>query len=188
MQGKNSVKVEKVAIDDLQTDPANLRAHDERNARGIESSLRRFGAGRSIVIDGHGVVVAGNGTIEAARRAGMAEVLIVDPGPGQVVAVRRKDWTTTEATAYSIADNRLTDLSAFKEDDLADTLRSLELDGFDLDDVGFSSEELRVMLGDGPEPASTDATAPDEFKSYDESIPTDHTCPKCGYAWSGGEA
>ena len=29
--------------------------------------------------------------------------------------------------------------------------------------------------------------APDDFKEMDENIETEHTCPKCGYAWSGGK-
>ena len=29
--------------------------------------------------------------------------------------------------------------------------------------------------------------APDEFEEMDENIETEHTCPKCGYAWSGGK-
>lgn len=144
-------KVETVPIGDLSPDPANLREHDARNRDTIRASLKRFGAGRSVVIDAHGTVVAGNGTLAEAREAGIGEVLIVDPEPGQIVAVRRKEWTATEATAYAIADNRSTDLSAFRDDDLAETLRSLELDGFDLDDVGFNAEELKQILGDGME-------------------------------------
>jgi hypothetical protein len=26
---------------------------------------------------------------------------------------------------------------------------------------------------------------PDEFPEYDENIPVDHQCPRCGYIWSG---
>jgi hypothetical protein len=32
----------------------------------------------------------------------------------------------------------------------------------------------------------TPAIAPDDFPEYDESISTEHECPKCGYRWSGG--
>jgi len=28
---------------------------------------------------------------------------------------------------------------------------------------------------------------PEDFKEVDENIETAHTCPKCGYAWSGGQ-
>jgi len=24
-----------------------------------------------------------------------------------------------------------------------------------------------------------------EFPAYDENIPTEHSCPKCGFKWSG---
>lgn len=29
--------------------------------------------------------------------------------------------------------------------------------------------------------------APDEFPAVNENIPVEHTCPKCGYQWSGGK-
>jgi hypothetical protein len=32
-----------------------------------------------------------------------------------------------------------------------------------------------------------DDSPPEEFKSYDENLATEHTCPKCGYEWSGGK-
>jgi hypothetical protein len=34
--------------------------------------------------------------------------------------------------------------------------------------------------------AGEDREPPDEFPAYDETIPVEHTCPKCGYEWSGG--
>jgi DNA modification methylase len=148
-----------VSIDDLATDPANLRVHDERGRSGIESSLKRFGPARSIVVDSKGVVRAGNGTLEAARRAGIIDVLVVDPEPGQLVAVRRSDWSASEATGYAIADNRLTDISAFDNSALADTLQALQTEDFDLDAIGFNQEELDELigsLGDSGEGAALD--------------------------------
>jgi len=29
--------------------------------------------------------------------------------------------------------------------------------------------------------------SPEDFKEVDENIETEHTCPKCGYQWSGGK-
>src|SRR3954469_25269728 len=71
--------VERVSIDSLHIDPANVRVHDERNKSTIRASLARFGAGRSIVLDRNNVVRAGNGTLEQARQAGFDEVLVVEP-------------------------------------------------------------------------------------------------------------
>lgn len=145
-QALDVTAVEVISIEDLALDQANLREHDERNSTGIESSLKRFGAGRSIVLDSNGVVRAGNGTVEAARRAGIRDVLVIDPKPGQLVAVRRKDWSPTEATAYAIADNRLTDLSKFNSTDLASTLSALQSEDFDLTAVGFNNAEVDALL------------------------------------------
>jgi len=74
-------------IGDLSPDPANVRLHPEKNAQATNASLRRFGAGRSIVVDGKNVVLAGNQTLESAKAAGMTEVLIVEPQPDQLVVV-----------------------------------------------------------------------------------------------------
>lgn len=131
-----------VTLESLTPDPANVRKHGDRGQAGIEASLRRFGPARSIVIDGKGVVRAGNGTLEAARAAGITDILVVEPAPGQLVAVRRGDWTPSEATGYGIADNRLTDLSHFDDDALADTLRALQSEDFDLAAVGFDPGEV----------------------------------------------
>jgi hypothetical protein len=136
-----------IPIDDLSVDPGNLRQHDSRGQSGIEASLKRFGPARSIVVDGKGVVRAGNGTLEAARRAGITDVLVVEPKPGQLVAVRRSDWSPSEATGYAISDNRLTDLSAFDPDGLAKTLRALQDEDFDLGSVGFTDAEVDALFG-----------------------------------------
>ncbi len=136
---------EVVSIDDLTPDPANTRTHPERNRQAMSASIRRFGPARSIVIDGKGIVRAGNGTIEEAKANGCQEVLIIDPEPGQLVAVRRKDWSPSEGTAYSISDNRSTDLSLNDDAALAATLRSLQSEDFDLAALGYSDEEVDAL-------------------------------------------
>ena len=54
-------------IAEVTLDPANARAHSERNLQAIADSLDRFGQQKPIVITPDGTVVAGNGTLEAAR-------------------------------------------------------------------------------------------------------------------------
>ncbi len=53
-------------ISDLVPDSANANRGTERGSAMIEDSLRKFGAGRSILIDKHGNVIAGNKTLEHA--------------------------------------------------------------------------------------------------------------------------
>ena len=47
--------------------------------------------------------------------------------------------------------------------------------------TGFDAEEIAKFLGVG----DAEAPPPDEFKEFDETIPTEHQCPKCGDRWSG---
>ena len=52
-----------VDIDELVCDPENARIHDDRNMDAIAKSLKRFGPGRSIVVDRDNIVRAGSGTM-----------------------------------------------------------------------------------------------------------------------------
>jgi nucleotide-binding universal stress UspA family protein len=57
-----------------------------------------------------------------------------------------------------------------------------------LRDVETGSQELAAMLEKLAEEAGIVPTEPPtDFAEVDENIETEHTCPKCGYQWSGGE-
>jgi hypothetical protein len=162
-------------LDELVQDPANLRVHPEQNKKVIRGSVRRFGPARSIVIDQGGVIIAGNETANACAAEGLTEVLVVDPKPGQLVAVRRSDWSESEKTGYGIADNKTSDGVVWAPE-IGDALDSLKIDGFDLECLGFSDDELAKLLADD---------------SDGQSVPTDRMpsepelclCPKCGHTF-----
>ena len=183
-QVSSVIKSEVLPLAALAPDVANVRVHPEKNKRAVTASLRQFGPGRSIVVDGKNVIRAGNQTVESAREAGIDEVLVVEPAPNQLVAVRRSDWTPTQATAYGIGDNHLTDLSGFGPD-LHEVLRGLEGEGFDLDSIGFDLDELANLDGSPDGTFIDQVEAPEDFSEKDETIETEHRCPKCGYRWSG---
>jgi hypothetical protein len=61
------LEVERVEVSTLLNDPANVRKHNERNLESIKASLARFGQQKPIVVGRDGVVIAGNGTLAAAR-------------------------------------------------------------------------------------------------------------------------
>jgi hypothetical protein len=148
-----------VDLSELKPDTANARIHDERSISGIQASLEQFGPARSLVVDGQMIVRAGNGTMQSLERAGFNDVLVVRPAPGQVVAVQRDDWGPTQATAYGIADNRLTDLSGFDQEAEARILAGLRDEGFDLDALGYTDSEadkiIRAAAGEGKRPPDT---------------------------------
>lgn len=162
-KAKQSAATSVISIEDVSPDAANVRKRTDRNREAIRASLKQLKAGRSIVIDKDNVVRAGNGTVEAARELGFKEIIVVEPKDGQIVAVKRADWTATEATQYAIADNRSAELAEWDEQALAaqlDTLRG------DLPTTGFTVEELDKMLakmGDDLMPAESE-TMPTKFE------------------------
>lgn len=138
------MQIETVAIDSLSLDPANLRKHSQRNLDAISASLRRFGQQKPIVVNAQNVVLAGNGTLTAARAIGWKEIKIV-----------RSELAGTQATAFGIADNRSAELAEW-DDNLADVLASLKAEDFPLSDIGFDEADLKELVKE-PEPSDTDA-------------------------------
>ena len=138
------MKLETVAIDSLSLDPANLRKHSQRNLDAIGASLRRFGQQKPIVVNAQNVVLAGNGTLTAARAIGWKEINIV-----------RSELVGTQATAFGIADNRSAELADWDEK-LGEVLEALKAEDFPLEEIGFNADDLAELAGE-PEPSDADA-------------------------------
>jgi DNA modification methylase len=137
-------KTTTIDIANVQTDPNNAREHDEANMAAIQKSLDRFGPGRSIVLDGTDTVRAGNGTVEAARAAGFGKVLVVEPEPDTLVAVRRPEWSEQEAAGYAIADNRAAELAKWDVPQLQSVIDSIP--DIDLGDIGFAQDQFDELI------------------------------------------
>ena len=58
------MNLETVTIESLKLDPNNARKHSKRNLDAIKASLEKFGQRKPIFVH-NGVVIAGNGTLEA---------------------------------------------------------------------------------------------------------------------------
>ena len=129
------MKTESVAIESISQDPANVRRHGERNLSAIVASLRKFGQQKPIVVSKDGIILAGNGTYEAARKLGWDKIDIV-----------RSKLTGSEATAYAIADNRTAELAEWHEIELAETLRALQSEEFDIEAAGWTEGEVDGLL------------------------------------------
>lgn len=121
------MNVETVLIDDLDLDSRNARKHDGKNLKAIADSLEQFGQRKPIVVWGR-TVVAGNGTLVAARSLGWTEI--------QVVYVP-ESWTTDQVKAYALADNRSAELAVWDDKVLSEQLLELDEAGFDISTLGF---------------------------------------------------
>ena len=117
------MKLETIAITKLTPDPENARQHDETNLKAIEGSLREFGQRKPIVISQTNVIVAGNGTVEAAKRLGWTDI--------QAVRVPA-DWDANRIKAFALADNRTAELAEWSPQVLAEQLLEIEQAGFEV--------------------------------------------------------
>jgi hypothetical protein len=141
------MKIERINVAELSLDPSNVRKHDRKNLDAIKASLRKFGQQKPIVVDAKGIVLAGNGTLTAAKELGWTEIEIT-----------RTTLQGVEATAFAIADNRSAELAEW-EDSLNDVLKSLQDEGVDLADLGYSPEDVGQFSANAvemPELASGD--------------------------------
>lgn len=123
-----NLAVTTIAIDELRPDPNNARKHGRQNLAAIRSSLERFGQRRPLVVLPDLTVIAGNGTLEAAKSLGWSTVAITTVPD---------TWTVDEARAYAIADNRTAELATWDEAVLQTTLADLNGLGWDLNNLGF---------------------------------------------------
>lgn len=159
------------------------RAHGEKDLNVVKNSLAEYGQQKPIVILTDGKVIAGNGTLEAARRLGWSHIACV--------AFDSAD--EAKARAYAIVDNRSSDLSGWNFDVLSSELASLSTMNLEL---GFSKGELDKLLGsleptnktvivnEGDDDGdSTDVSAHQRTLTSKEVhiAAGDTTCPKCGF-------
>lgn len=159
------------SIDDLTPDPRNANKGTERGAVQLENSLRDYGAGRSILVDKHGVVIAGNKTLEQAAAIGM-EVQTVCTDGNKLVVVQREDLdldADPRARELAIADNRVaqTDLDW----DVEELKREID-EGVDLAKF-WREDELAEMLRTEPEPPEDPGAQIDKATELQEAWRTE---------------
>ncbi len=131
-------------LSDLKPDARNANKGTARGAQMIKDSLRDYGAGRSILLDKHGQIIAGNKTVEAAGAGGMKDLLVIESDGTRLVAVQRTDLDLNDPRArqLAIADNRSAEVSLEWD---AEMLKALSGDGVDLGPF-WTGDELEKLL------------------------------------------
>jgi hypothetical protein len=130
-------------IRDLTPHGENARLRTARGSSLIEKSLQEVGAARSIVIDEEGMILAGNGTVEAAGQVGIERVKVVDVDGDTLVAVRRRGLTDEQKKRLAYFDNRTGELAEWDPEQIARD----QLEGLDLSDMWRQDEIDRLVHG-----------------------------------------
>ena len=158
------MKIEIAQLNELVTDDKNARKHSDTNLKAIASSLNRFGQRKPIAIRGK-KVLAGNGTLEAARSLGWTEIAVVQVPD---------NWDEDTAKAYALADNQTAALAEWDERTLAQQLSELDEAGWDVETLGFAKKEAMPNF----EPEETPQVRLDQRAST--------MCPQCSFEWRVG--
>ena len=91
-------------------DKRNYRKHSEQNKKRIRKSLTECGAGRSVLVDKDGCLIAGNGVFEQAEKMGI-KTRVVETDGTELVVVKRTDIGTDDPKRKTLAKAVLTDFS-----------------------------------------------------------------------------
>ena len=152
------------SINQLKSDHKNARKRTDRSSSLIQKSLEKFGAARSIVIDEDNRILAGNGTIEGAKAAGIKNLKIIETDGNEIIAVKRTGLSEEEKVGLALADNRTSDLSEWDAEMLKQLSEEQDLNPW------FSPEDLSELLG---EPDLVDGlTDPDSVPDLPEEAVT----------------
>lgn len=127
-----------VRVDALTPYAKNARTHSEAQISQLVASVRKFGWTNPILVDGSKGIIAGHGRLMAAKALGMTEVPVIE----------LSGLTAAEKRAYILADNKLALNAGWDEGLLSEELRALGDLGLNLDDIGFSADELTSLLAD----------------------------------------
>ena len=129
------------SISALIQDPKNARKRTAQSKHLIQESLNRYGAARSIVIDETDRILAGNGTIEGAKAAGISKVRIIETDGNEIIAVRRTGLSEHEKVGLALADNRTSDLSEWDAEMLHNLSQEQDIAPW------FSDDDIAELLG-----------------------------------------
>lgn len=155
--------------DQFQANPLNFRKHPQRQRDAVNASLRELGWIATVIEN----TTTGN-LLDGHERVWQAL-----PKNEEVPYLQVELTEAEEKLALSIFDP----IGAMAETD-ATILDDL------LQQVNTGEAALQALLSDLAVSAGVvpDMEAPGGFAEYDETIDTEHQCPKCGYKWSGKQA
>ncbi len=169
----DNLKIVVRSLSELKPNPNNARTHSRRQIRQIADSIAQFGFNNPVLVDEHGMIIAGHGRVEAAKLLGLTEV------PTVCLA----HMSEAQKRTYVIADNKLAEKAGWDKDILAIEFQALiELaPELDLTVTGFELAEIDLII---QEEDSAEADVLDEVALPDPEAPV---VTRAGDLWQLGE-
>ena len=141
-------KIIETSIEQLVPDDKNFNEGTEYGQHLIEESLRKFGAGRSILLDKNNRIIAGNKTTENCANVGLDDVIIVETDGTKLVAVKRTDidLDSAQGREMALADNATGKANLCFDTDLI--MQEAEKFDFDPEDWGIDVDNGEYGKGE----------------------------------------
>jgi hypothetical protein len=171
------IDVTEAKISDFEQDPRNANRGTERGGELLAESLRELRAGRSILVDKNGTIIAGNKTARAAIEAGLTDAIIVPTDGSKLVVVQRTDLdleTDQQATRLAILDNRVSQVDLEWDPTI---LKAISEEQPEVIAGVFEAGELARILGEESE--EEEKSAPKKKRSAKREVTI--KCPHCGH-------
>jgi DNA modification methylase len=150
-------------VGDLTPYARNARTHSDEQVAQIAASIKEFGWTNPILVDGEKGLIAGHGRLAAARKLGMEEVPVIE----------LTHLSETQKKALILADNKLALNAGWDAELLNLELEELELEGVDLNLVGFGEEERDALRPEVVNEGLTDEDAVPEIPEEPITKPGD---------------
>jgi hypothetical protein len=131
-------------LTDLSLDPRNANRGTRRGQALLAESLTAFGAGRSVLADRNGLIIAGNKTVNEAQAQALP-IRVVQTTGDALVVVQRTDLDLledTRARQLALADNRIAELNLAWDQAVMDTFVS---DGVPLGELWTETEREQLL-------------------------------------------
>ena len=168
-----------IDIETLIQDQHNFNRGTEEGGRLMEKSLKELGAGRSILIDKDGNIIAGNKTQLAAIKAGIKKVRVIESDGTELIAVKRTDVEidSKQGRELALADNLTTQINLSWDN--AELTQVADEQGIELQDWGIDPAGFEVENEETPKEAQED--------DFDEEKDKVETVCKKGDIWLLGQ-
>ena len=129
------------SIDKLIPDNKNFNKGTQFGEHLMDESLRKFGLGRSILLDKNNRIISGNKTTEKAGELGYEKVLVIETDGSTLVAVKRNDidLDSTVGRELALADNATSKANLSWDEEMI--MQCAEQFDFDPEEWGVSMSE-----------------------------------------------
>lgn len=141
-----------MSSDGISFDRNNYRKHSDKNKSLIRKSLKECGAGRSIITDKNGEIIAGNGVYEQAKALNIP-VKIVETDGSELVVVKRTDLATEDEKRKKLAlmDNSTSDQVEWDLENISSDFALEQLPEFGIDTLPQATPEGELVDQEVPD-------------------------------------